>query len=74
VTLSWTGSTDNLGVRAYRIWRNNTLIGETAATTFVDNAFSAGQTYTYFVTAYDVAGNVSARSNQVTVMIPKGKK
>lgn len=35
---------------------------------------SAGLTYSYYVVAYDAAGNVSAASNTVSVTIPKSKR
>jgi hypothetical protein len=66
IALSWTASTDNTGVAGYTIWRNNVVIGQTSSTSFSDYSFVKGQTYTYFVTAFDEAGNVSAPSNQAT--------
>jgi fibronectin type 3 domain-containing protein len=63
-----------VGVKAYRIWRNNAVIAETGGTSYIDSSVSVGQTYTYFVTAYDAAGNASAGSNQVAVTVKGGKK
>jgi len=41
-------------------------------TTWNDQAVDAGVTYTYYVVAYDAAGNMSARSNNATATAPGG--
>ena len=76
-SLSWTASTDNTGVALYNVHRATTSgfqptaanrIGQPTATTFTDTAVTAG-TYFYVVTAQDVAGNISAASNEAAVMV-----
>ncbi|CAI6084088.1 fibronectin type III domain-containing protein [Cohnella sp. JJ-181] len=69
VTLSWTASTDNVGVTAYDVYRGSTLAGSTngSTTTYTDSGLSAGTAYTYTVKARDAAGNVSAASGAVSV-------
>ncbi len=73
-TLSWTASTDAVGVSGYQIWRSTTSgSGYTQQATvstnlYTQSSLSAG-TYYYIVKAYDAAGNVSGNSNQVTVNI-----
>ena len=74
VTLSWTAATDNIGVRAYDIYRNNAKVGTVTgtataapATTFIDSALAASTAYQYYVVARDAQANVSAHSNTVTV-------
>ena len=74
VTLSWTASTDNVQVIAYDIFRNGSAAGTVAGTvgtppvtTFTDSALQPRTTYQYFVVARDSAGNVSPRSNQISV-------
>ncbi len=62
VQLSWTGSTDNVGVVAYDVRRDGTVIGSPSGTTFTDNTVVSGQTYSYTVTARDLAGNSAASS------------
>jgi hypothetical protein len=74
VTLSWAASTDNMGVTGYKVWRNNVVIAQTTDTFYIDYLVTTGQTYTYFITASDAAGNSSAASNQVTVTISAGGK
>ncbi|MFC5908792.1 glycoside hydrolase family 6 protein [Streptacidiphilus monticola] len=67
VSLSWTASTDNVGVTAYNVYRGSTKVGTvTSGTTFTDTGLSASTAYSYTVTAQDAAGNVSAASAAVT--------
>jgi chitodextrinase len=65
-SLSWSPSTDNVGVAGYRVYRNGVQVGTASGTTFTDTGLSASTQYTYTVAAYDAAGNVSARSAGVT--------
>jgi chitodextrinase len=65
-SLSWSPSTDNVGVAGYRVYRNGVQVGTTAGIAFTDTGLSASTRYTYTVAAYDAAGNVSARSTGVT--------
>lgn len=71
IQLTWSASTDNVGVVGYSIWRNDgvndDLIGNTSSTSYKDSSASSGVTYTYYVEAYDAAGNISAPSAPVTV-------
>lgn len=72
VDLSWSASTDNTGVSGYRIYRNNTLIKIKSGRTYADKSVKSGKTYTYYVRAYDAAGNISSRSNLLRVTTPGG--
>ncbi len=74
VSLSWTASTDNVGVRAYDVYRDDAKVGtvngtSTAApaTTFTDSGLAANTGYRYRVVARDAQGNVSASSPTATV-------
>ena len=62
INLSWTASTDNVGVTGYDVFRNGTQVGTTTTTSYQDTGLTAGTTYSYTVAAYDAAGNVSAQS------------
>ena len=58
VDLSWTASTDNVGVTGYEIFRNGTLVTSVGAvTTFADTTAAPSTAYTYQVRAFDAAGN-----------------
>jgi chitodextrinase len=71
VNLSWTASTDNVGVTGYTVYRDGTQIGSTTtATSFSDTAAQPATTYNYTVVAFDGAGNVSHPSNTATVTTP----
>jgi chitodextrinase len=67
VTLAWTGSTDNVGVAGYRVYRGGANVGTSTTTGFTDTGLSANTAYTYAVRAYDAAGNESASSSSLTV-------
>jgi hypothetical protein len=70
--LSWTASTDNVGVASYTILRGGTAIGSVpvGTTSYVDNAVSPGTTYSYQVAAKDAAGNASTATSAVSVTTP----
>ena len=72
VNLSWTVSTDNVGVTGYKIFRNGgaTPIGTSSTNSYSDTSVSAGNTYTYTVSAYDAAGNESAKSASAGATTP----
>ena len=71
VVLNWTGSTDNVGVTGYRIYRNGTQVGSVLGnlTTFTHTGLAAGS-YSYTVRAVDAAGNLSDASNTATATVP----
>jgi chitodextrinase len=64
IALAWNGSTDDVAVTGYKVYRNGTLIGTTAASTtsITDSGLSPVTNYTYTVRAFDAAGNVSPNS------------
>lgn len=62
IDLSWTASTDNVGVTGYTIYRNGTKVGTSSITSYADRGLAAATRYTYTVAAYDAAGNNSAQS------------
>jgi fibronectin type 3 domain-containing protein len=78
IDLSWTASTDNVGVTQYVVQRCSgsgcssfVAIGTTAGTTsFQDKSVAANTPYTYKVAAKDGAGNVSAFSNVSSATTP----
>ncbi|TAL48897.1 hypothetical protein EPN83_02980 [Patescibacteria group bacterium] len=62
IDLSWTASTDNVGVTSYRVYRDNALVANPSTTSYSDTGLTAATTYAYAVSALDAAGNESARS------------
>ncbi len=74
VTLRWTGATDDVGVRAYDVYRDGTKVGEVTGTstvppalTYLDSGLRGSTSYDYRVVARDAQDNVSAPSNTVSV-------
>ncbi len=70
VSLSWTASTDAVGVAGYDVLRDGTAIGTAAGLSYVDPTASPATTYTYGVRARDAAGNVSATTSAAPVTTP----
>ena len=73
INLSWTASTDNVGVTGYRVERcqgasctSFVQIASPTGTTFSNTGLAAGTTYRYRVRAIDAAGNLSAYSTIAT--------
>jgi chitodextrinase len=66
-TLSWTASTDNVGVTGYQVSRNGVIVGTTTTTSYTDTALSPSTAYQYTVKANDAANNYSAASAALTV-------
>ncbi|WP_114755308.1 endonuclease [Flavobacterium glaciei] len=71
-TLSWTASTDNVGVTGYNVYRGTTLLGTVSTTTYNVTGLTASTTYSFSVKAKDAAGNISASSNVVNVTTTTG--
>jgi chitodextrinase len=70
VDLSWTASTDNVGVSGYRIYRNGAVVGTSPTAAYADTSVQPATLYSYYAVAYDAAGNSSAASNTVTATTP----
>jgi RHS repeat-associated protein len=73
INLSWTASTDNVGVTGYQIDRCQgsgcttfAQIGTSTTTTFSSTGLAPSTTYRYQMRAIDAAGNVSANSTAVS--------
>jgi hypothetical protein len=65
INLTWTASTDNVGVTGYTIYRDGTQVGTSTTNAYSDTGLAPATYYTYTVSAYDAAGNVSAPSSAV---------
>lgn len=63
INLTWIASTDNVGVTAYKVYRNGALIQTLGNVTGLSNTgLAASTTYSYAVAACDAAGNCSGQS------------
>lgn len=74
VTVSWSASTDAVGVTSYRLRRNGVdVTGATAVagTSFTDTTAIGNTAYSYTVSAVDAAGNRSAESSAATATTPR---
>jgi hypothetical protein len=76
-TVSWSASTDDVGVTGYEVHRStssgfsvseSSRVGSVSTTSFTDGALADG-TYYYRVVALDAAGNRSAASAQVSAVV-----
>ncbi|MFP4024984.1 MAG: GEVED domain-containing protein [Thiohalospira sp.] len=67
VDLSWTASTDNVGVTGYDIYKDGSYLANTSSTNYTVTGLSASTTYEFYVKAKDAAGNVSTASNTISV-------
>jgi chitodextrinase len=70
INLTWTASTDNVGVTGYKIFRcqgasctATVQVGTSTIASFSDTGLSASTAYGYRIKAYDAAGNVSGYSS-----------
>lgn len=66
-TLSWSASTDNVGVTSYEVWRAAAIVGTTASTSLNITGLSCGSVNAMTVKAKDAAGNISAASSTYNV-------
>ena len=72
VSLSWTASTDNVGVTGYRVFNGSAPAGTSTTTTFIVGSLTPNTSYTFTVRAFDAAGNESQPSNAVNTMTQPG--
>ena len=67
VDLRWGGSSSQIGVSGYRVYRNGTLIGSTTDRSYVDAGVAAIAGYDYSVRGYDAAGQTGPASSPESV-------
>jgi chitodextrinase len=77
VGLSWSGSSDNVGVTGYDVYQQQgggpaTLVASVGGTSYTATGLAASTTYGFFVRARDAAGNVSPASPTRTVTTQSG--
>lgn len=69
VILTWQANTEE-ELAGYRIYRGASMIAETTLTIYPDNTVQPGITYSYTISAYNIAGQEGDRSEPVTVTTP----
>jgi chitodextrinase len=65
VALTWTASTDDLGVTGYHVYRDGALDGTSQSASYTVTGLNCGTSYTFSVDAYDAAGNRSGQASAV---------
>jgi len=67
VNLAWLGSTDNVAVVSYKVYRAGVLVATVGSTvrTYNDTQVVANTNYTYTVSAADAAGNESTKTPSI---------
>ena len=64
VGLTWSASTDNVGVTGYNVYSGTSLLGTVTGTSANVTGLTAGTAYAFGVSAVDAAGNESARASR----------
>jgi len=62
-SFTWAGSTDDVGVTGYRIFRDGVEVGTSPTTSFSATGLASSTLYKFQVAAFDAAGNQSAKSS-----------
>jgi hypothetical protein len=62
VTLSWSPSTDNVGVAGYRLFRDGSATATQGGSPYTFTGLNCGTSHTFGVAAFDAAGRTSATS------------
>ncbi len=70
INLSWSQSTDNVGIAGYKIFRGGAQIGSTTAVSYADTNLVPNTTYKYRISSYDAASNNSALSPEISAATP----
>ena len=65
--LSWTASTDNVGVTSYDVYQDSNFVTSVATTSYQVIGLSASTGYSFYVIARDAAGNSSVQSNVASI-------
>ena len=62
ISISWTASTDNVGVAGYHLYLAGTAVGTATTMSYTFTGLTCNTNYTLAVDAYDAAGNKSAQA------------
>ena len=66
LALSWSASSDNVGVAGYGVYKNGTLAASPTTTGYTLTGLACGTSYAVAVDAYDAAGNRSGKATITT--------
>lgn len=66
IDLSWTASSDNVGVASYWIYRDGTFWSQTSYLSVAVTGLNSNTTYGFYIKAADAAGNASPASATVS--------
>ncbi|MDP2167628.1 MAG: hypothetical protein Q8J64_04770 [Thermodesulfovibrionales bacterium] len=69
VEMSWIGSTDNVGVEGYKVYRNDSYHKSVTATSMSTEESNLNIAICYRVSAFDASGNESGKSQQSCVTV-----
>jgi chitodextrinase len=72
IALTWSPSTDNVGVTGYDVLRDGQPAATSATTSYNDTGLAPDTSYTYTVRARDAAGNTSPSSTAVAARTKPG--
>ena len=67
VGLSWSASTDNVGVSGYEIYQDGNLVNTVTTTAATVGGLSPDTQYNFYIIAKDAAGNASAPGSAISV-------
>lgn len=65
--VSWSASTDNVGVTGYTVYLDGVSQGTTTSTSYSFSGLNASTSYDVTIDAFDAAGNSSAQSSALSV-------
>jgi chitodextrinase len=68
--LTWTGSSDDIGVEGYEVLRDDLAVAKVASPQAHDAGLQPGRRYCYRVVAFDAAGHRSQPSEPACVLAP----
>ncbi|MEW1773627.1 discoidin domain-containing protein [Streptomyces sp. NPDC086777] len=71
--LSWPAATDDTAVTGYSVFQDGKLVNASATPAVRISGLTAGETYTFQVTARDAAGNESTPSRTLRLTMPAGQ-
>ena len=66
ISLDWDNSSDNVGVAGYNIYQDGQLVQTVVISNAIVDGLNPSTSYSFYVVAFDAAGNESGASNTIT--------